>query len=611
MDALDCAPTTEMNSVMKNSYHGQVPPFYPVQQSSSGGESKSTEKSLLLLCYPPPQSRMAVDKLDAFNGRFVAYIGEFLGLTATPAFEQRLAHSFDLIDTVALPQTGSTANCLTIWRRKDHERKPLDRKMIPPIHPVFECMNPGCPARLGRADIFRCKLTRAVWCCSAACSKALVVRWRSELALRNVSLPETASLFDSCSKLQWPSVPLPELVSQKQRGKAPTNRRMHETTAAPRVLRDLPSDAGYGGRLPSLATGVVTCVLSYRSKKSALYMERWAVEEETARWRKCWRLRTKLKKLCKAEGIAVPIMAFERWLTSALVDKSVRSSSIKHDPLLPEKAYEGVCLVDDLTRANIEPSRARMIAKKLAVVAGTSLKDLNVEDPLAVAVEEHKHSMSYSLRWSSGKKEKGDGLLLKVNRSHRKKLLELFEAGDAAKDAFDRCVFLMLARYQAFSGHGFQAAANQETFKVLTEHLDVGCECFASPLNCNYGELSYPISDFESGSLKSRCVVGQYFSAFPDVDAPFGSLGSFFDVPTDAGVEGSYQANPPFIREVMTRMAERMEEMLRHAEGREKALSFAVFVPGWTDEPAWKLLEASAFKRGRVVIAKDEHGFCK
>jgi hypothetical protein len=51
--------------------------------------------------------------------------------------------------------------------------------------------------------------------------------------------------------------------------------------------------------------------------------------------------------------------------------------------------------------------------------------------------------------------------------------------------------------------------------------MGVSVECFASPLNCH---------------LPAFC------SAFPDTDAAFGSLGSFFDFfPT----EGSFQVNPP------------------------------------------------------------------
>ena len=48
-------------------------------------------------------------------------------------------------------------------------------------------------------------------------------------------------------------------------------------------------------------------------------------------------------------------------------------------------------------------------------------------------------------------------------------------------------------------------------------------ECFASPLNC---------------------YCPRFCSAFPDTDSVFGSVGSFFDFEF---VEGSFEANPPFV----------------------------------------------------------------
>lgn len=52
-----------------------------------------------------------------------------------------------------------------------------------------------------------------------------------------------------------------------------------------------------------------------------------------------------------------------------------------------------------------------------------------------------------------------------------------------------------------------QAAVGPPVFELLRRRLSVGFECFASPLNAAY----------------ERCA-----SAFPDVDGPFGSCGSFF-----------------------------------------------------------------------------------
>jgi len=52
-----------------------------------------------------------------------------------------------------------------------------------------------------------------------------------------------------------------------------------------------------------------------------------------------------------------------------------------------------------------------------------------------------------------------------------------------------------------------QAAAGPNVFDLLRQQLSVGFECFASPLNAHFSRFG---------------------SAFPDVDAPFGSSGSFF-----------------------------------------------------------------------------------
>lgn len=52
-----------------------------------------------------------------------------------------------------------------------------------------------------------------------------------------------------------------------------------------------------------------------------------------------------------------------------------------------------------------------------------------------------------------------------------------------------------------------QAAAGPPVFKLLKDRLAVGFECFASPLNATFARFG---------------------SAFPDVDGPFGSAGSFF-----------------------------------------------------------------------------------
>lgn len=80
-------------------------------------------------------------------------------------------------------------------------------------------------------------------------------------------------------------------------------------------------------------------------------------------------------------------------------------------------------------------------------------------------------------------------------------------APDPARAAFHARLFALLLRYKSLQGHGFQAAVGPPVFRLLRRRLAVGFECFASPLNASF----------------ARCA-----SAFPDVDGPFGSCGSFF-----------------------------------------------------------------------------------
>ena len=181
-----------------------------------------------------------------------------------------------------------------------------------------------------------------------------------------------------------------------------------------------------------------------------------------------------------------------------------------------------------------------------------------------------------------------------VSKAHAGKLRALYcrhslggaplpAEGEPEHAAFLAATFAVLARYEALGGAGYQAALGEAAFDVLRDDLGVGCEAFASPLNCRYG---------------------RFCSAFPDVDAPFGSLGSFFDFkPT----RGSFEMNPPFVPEVLLAAAEHAEALLRDAEKAGGRLSFVVVVPAWRDCEYWRALNDSAFARPLATErARDE-----
>eukprot|EP00163_Fabomonas_tropica_P001532 TRINITY_DN1113_c0_g4_i1.p1 TRINITY_DN1113_c0_g4~~TRINITY_DN1113_c0_g4_i1.p1 ORF type:complete len:313 (+),score=72.27 TRINITY_DN1113_c0_g4_i1:679-1617(+) len=145
----------------------------------------------------------------------------------------------------------------------------------------------------------------------------------------------------------------------------------------------------------------------------------------------------------------------------------------------------------------------------------------------------------------------------------------------------------MLFRYQAIQGQytqgsGMHAALHEGCFDVLRQYFEVELECFASPLNCHWD---------------------RFCSAFGDVDRPFGSLGSFFDwYPR----QGSYEANPHFVPEVISAVTSHLSTLLKDTQ---RPLSFVIIVPRWTHTIGWQSLAKSRWCRGELKLGQKHHGY--
>mmetsp|Transcript_96541 Transcript_96541/g.191347 ORF Transcript_96541/g.191347 Transcript_96541/m.191347 type:complete len:537 (+) Transcript_96541:78-1688(+) len=179
--------------------------------------------------------------------------------------------------------------------------------------------------------------------------------------------------------------------------------------------------------------------------------------------------------------------------------------------------------------------------------------------------------------------------LYELHHPHDEKSIQQWEC------VFRRRLYVMLRRYITFigldpaeeghKGGNMHAAAPEPVFAWLKARLEVRCELFASPLNCYFP---------------------RFFSAFPDTDAAFGSLGSFFDA--RALPDGSYEVGPPYTEEVLELTARRLLELLLGA-GVDNALSFTLFVPDWEGAAALNLLASPAFAAFRRGIAEDAPPF--
>lgn len=235
-----------------------------------------------------------------------------------------------------------------------------------------------------------------------------------------------------------------------------------------------------------------------------------------------------LTDLCKIQNLAPPIYTWERWQARCIMVDTERCmagelnwNDVSWNEVLPQKpAIIDNGLIGDLMRASFPEEAARSIAMKLAqasdkcvdaIVAFTGDRRSNPQSEQKVIAVAHKHTMDFSI---SGIKNK----ILKLNNAHYARLKSQYTritsrtgpaAGKFDETVFHKRVYIVLSRYRSLLGHGFQAALNEHSFRVLLNHFGVKFECFASPLN-------------------STC--NSFSSAFPRSDAFFGSIGNFFSL---------------------------------------------------------------------------------
>jgi hypothetical protein len=179
-----------------------------------------------------------------------------------------------------------------------------------------------------------------------------------------------------------------------------------------------------------------------------------------------------------------------------------------------------------------------------------------------------------------------------LQRAHYDKLQRLY-CGGGSKDDMSEAIFVTLQRYFNLNGadgseaeSGWHGAVPPRVMRAMHAELSVSAECFASPFNCFFSK---------------------YFSAFPDTDNAFGSMGSFFDADI---VEGSLEANPPFDHTVAVRMAEHISRLL---QATTRPLSFLVVLP-YSDRgkplasmgPVVTLMRGCGFLQAEETVAAAE-----
>lgn len=301
--------------------------------------------------------------------------------------------------------------------------------------------------------------------------------------------------------------------------------------------------------------------------------------------------------------------AFERWHFGWLLAPSAAAA---RDPLLPADCAQpdaDAALRDELVDAGCTDTEAadatvsalRASADKeasLLAAEATTKPSPCVDGEIELSVAPDNSAAGGGKVWHVIVQQAGGGVAsapLKVSDEWLDKLRAMHARtraeGAPCERTFRVDLARLLLRYKAIGGSGFQAAIGGGTFAVLRSYFECAVECFASPLNAR----SAP-----------------FCSAFADVDAPFGSLGSFLRLRPS---EGAFEANPPFVPLMILQMTKHMERLLTKAEAAGKPLLFAVVVgvsAALKRHAAWaemQRLAAGAFGRAQWLLPLHAHGY--
>lgn len=148
-------------------------------------------------------------------------------------------------------------------------------------------------------------------------------------------------------------------------------------------------------------------------------------------------------------------------------------------------------------------------------------------------------------------------------------------------------VLRVAMRYDTILSSGQQWGIPQYHVDYLYARWNVRNEAFASPINSRL-----------LGKKNAR-----FCSLFPDIDAPFGSVGSFLN--PDLNLSGNWIVNPPFVESIMVSAAQVVLDQLAN----KKKQTFFFIIPAWKDSPVYKMLHESKSNRSELELLPGTYFF--
>lgn len=152
---------------------------------------------------------------------------------------------------------------------------------------------------------------------------------------------------------------------------------------------------------------------------------------------------------------------------------------------------------------------------------------------------------------------------------------------------------LLAMRYGTLISHGQQWGLPLAHFRGLYDS-GIKIEGFASAWNSRFLEIA---------AVKGE--VTAYCSVAADLEARYGSIGSFFDQKIDICNGGGWKVNPPFVEEILTIAATKVVTQLVKCSRLTRVLFLG---PSWTDAAFVKILTTYPHKY-RIDLARGEYNF--
>ena len=296
-------------------------------------------------------------------------------------------------------------------------------------------------------------------------------------------------------------------------------------------------------------------------------------------------------------GIARPRETINRWIMECRCHFDLQKTTLD-EPLIPSiMDYSSPLLKREVEKQILVRSKgfSDSSADKISTEVVKKLTEYCVSQSKKLQSAEISQIHSNAMV-----KENADTVIVSCNGvhheiliSHYRKLQLLYRMHDpnsVDETTFYQRLFTMLQRYRNATGFrpgegcGHHCATPPSVLSFLADAISVKMECFASPLNSYF-----PF----------------YCSMFADTDVFFGSFGSFFSFyPT----EGSFEAGPPYVEEIMEATRQHICFLL---ERSQKPLSFVIIIPEWREYPTECIQKMDANKEGHVKrmvsISKHDH----